>query len=627
MRAIVTTRNQRVSSIAVTVGAIAVAVLTTVAPTYAATSSAPQRVSLRELPGTTTINGMNKYGDVAGAYSDSNNQLHAFVDTHDGVFKELPQFAASDTSDASAINDNGDVVGSINNEAVEWTSTGTIVQLDPGGQDHAGAMTIDDTGAIYGQMPVAVDDSSCGTSTSLYAAAKYSPGGGWTALDTPDISMCSDTEHTENWSEVIAGWPGGGVVGLQFHTDRVNNNGTWADLDTTTVHNYATGADVATSDYAYAWGINGNGDVAGQADLQSGADRSAVLWSGAATPIAGVGAATSDSEAEAVNDAKDVVGFSYVSYTPLVEHPFLWRNGTNYDLETLFPEVGNTSAAYAINDEGDIAINASGSSFVARVTTDQPLTISGTPTAGVVNTPYTWTFDTTGNPTSFAITSGALPPGLTLDATTGTISGTPTSQGKYGITVTASDGTTTATTTVTVEIDGPPVIANGARQVAALNQPYNFSFEVDATPDAVLQVTKGSLPPGLTLDKYLFNLTGTPTQLGTYHFTVTASNGFAPDSNVDVTLSVASPYTVTPSTGPAGTRVTVSGPALAGTSLIATYDTGTQQMKLCTGKANKSGTFSCSGRIPAAAGTKGDHQILATSNTGIVAGLSTYTLT
>jgi len=314
MRVITTPRLARLAAVAV---GVATSCLVTAVPGHATTGSAPQRVSLRQLPGTTSINGMNKWGDVVGNYEDSNNQMHAFVDTHDGVFTELPQLATTDTSDAYAVNDSGDVVGSINDEAIEWTSTGAIVQLDPGGQDHAGAMTIDDAGHIYGQMPVSVQDSSCGTSTSLYAAAVYSPGGGWTAVDTPDSSLCNDAEHTQDWSEMMAGWPGGGAVGLQFHIDRVNNNGAWADLDTTTVHNYSTGVDVATSDYAYAFGINGNGDVAGQADLQPGTDRSSVLWNGSATPIAGVGASASDSQAEAVNDAQEVVDYSYFSYSPL----------------------------------------------------------------------------------------------------------------------------------------------------------------------------------------------------------------------------------------------------------------------------------------------------------------------
>ncbi len=47
---------------------------------------------------------------------------------------------------------------------------------------------------------------------------------------------------------------------------------------------------------------------------------------------------------------------------------------------------------------------------------------------------------TEGDPiTSYAIASGSLPPGLTFSASTGVISGTPTTPGTYNITVTASD--------------------------------------------------------------------------------------------------------------------------------------------------------------------------------------------
>jgi len=46
-----------------------------------------------------------------------------------------------------------------------------------------------------------------------------------------------------------------------------------------------------------------------------------------------------------------------------------------------------------------------------------------------------------GGPYSFAVTAGTLPPGLSLDGTAGTLSGTPTAAGPFSFTITATDGT------------------------------------------------------------------------------------------------------------------------------------------------------------------------------------------
>lgn len=62
------------------------------------------------------------------------------------------------------------------------------------------------------------------------------------------------------------------------------------------------------------------------------------------------------------------------------------------------------------------------------------------PPAGAVGVPYSHTFPAgSGDPPyTFAIT-GAVPPGLTLDTSTGVLSGTPTTPGMYIFTITVTD--------------------------------------------------------------------------------------------------------------------------------------------------------------------------------------------
>jgi hypothetical protein len=76
------------------------------------------------------------------------------------------------------------------------------------------------------------------------------------------------------------------------------------------------------------------------------------------------------------------------------------------------------------------------------VGTTAPTITSGAPADATEGTPYSHTITATGIPTpTFTVTAGTLPAGFTLDETSGTISGTPSTPGSTTFTVSVGNGT------------------------------------------------------------------------------------------------------------------------------------------------------------------------------------------
>jgi hypothetical protein len=86
-----------------------------------------------------------------------------------------------------------------------------------------------------------------------------------------------------------------------------------------------------------------------------------------------------------------------------------------------------------------------------------PSVTAGQKDRGVVNVPFAYQVAAGGPATSYAVASGSLPPGVTLNTSTGLLSGTPTAAGTFSpaITATNSKGTSDPVV-VTLTIDATP---------------------------------------------------------------------------------------------------------------------------------------------------------------------------
>ncbi len=158
-----------------------------------------------------------------------------------------------------------------------------------------------------------------------------------------------------------------------------------------------------------------------------------------------------------------------------------------------------------------------------------PTFTSTTPPGGRMGTAYTFSCTASGYPAAtFSVSSGSLPPGLTLSAS-GLLSGTPTQAGTFTGTLQALNAVSFANQAFSITIQSapvPPTITNGPPPATGIiNLPYGFTYKGTGNPTWALG--SGSLPPGLTLSSSGV-ISGTPTQLGIFTGSVTATNGFAP---------------------------------------------------------------------------------------------------
>jgi YVTN family beta-propeller protein len=97
------------------------------------------------------------------------------------------------------------------------------------------------------------------------------------------------------------------------------------------------------------------------------------------------------------------------------------------------------STAYVTNSGGRPGFDMV---WVIDVNATPPVFTAKTPpTKATMRAAYSYTFTATGDPApTFYVSSGALPAGLSLDSSTGVLSGTPTKAGKATFTVTATNG-------------------------------------------------------------------------------------------------------------------------------------------------------------------------------------------
>ena len=160
-----------------------------------------------------------------------------------------------------------------------------------------------------------------------------------------------------------------------------------------------------------------------------------------------------------------------------------------------------------------------------RVTAGTPYSKSFAATGGAGG--FTYTASPAGGPVPVPSLSGdPLPPGLTLNPTTGLLSGTPTTPGTYTFAITATDlSGASSTVTDRLVVNQALAINPIAPPQGAVGSSYSAQLSASGGTAPVTFALSGgtTLPPGLALSPSGL-ISGTPTTAGTFAFTVAATD-------------------------------------------------------------------------------------------------------
>jgi len=165
-------------------------------------------------------------------------------------------------------------------------------------------------------------------------------------------------------------------------------------------------------------------------------------------------------------------------------------------------------------------------------------------------------------PFSYAVTGGALPDGLTMDGA-GVISGVPTTNGNFTffLTVTGSGDPINNVATISSHINvggggltaqssqlyyfsmgfvGPLSIGCGDPPVGTLGVAYSHLVPIlpGGTAPYTYAITFGALPDGLALDPDTGIISGTPTTVGVFGFTVQVTDADLTTDSVECSIAI-----------------------------------------------------------------------------------------
>lgn len=162
-------------------------------------------------------------------------------------------------------------------------------------------------------------------------------------------------------------------------------------------------------------------------------------------------------------------------------------------------------------------------------------------TPGQLNTPYNMQFHAAGasSPT-WSVSAGSLPAGLTLNPSSGVLSGTPTGTGDFTFKITASSGSSSDTQTYSMSVVQPLKMTAPATSAGEVTLAFSFAPQTTGGKPGYTFTLGGVLPSGLTFDAATGAISGKPTAPGTSTVTLTVTDALGLKTTANLRFVIAS---------------------------------------------------------------------------------------
>ncbi|HVP51612.1 MAG TPA: putative Ig domain-containing protein, partial [Terriglobales bacterium] len=186
------------------------------------------------------------------------------------------------------------------------------------------------------------------------------------------------------------------------------------------------------------------------------------------------------------------------------------------------------------------------------------------------NASYDTTLTASGgqSPYFWSITAGSLPAGLSFNASTGEITGTPTATGTNSFTVQVTDSSSppsSATQSLSLTINPPLAITTGSLPNGTQNVAYSAVLTAAGGVSPYFwSISPGALPAGLTLNPITGTLSGTPIGPGTRSFTVYVYDANASMAAMPLSLTIQPPSQTAQLTDSLGNQSTYTAAVIGG---------------------------------------------------------------
>lgn len=247
--------------------------------------------------------------------------------------------------------------------------------------------------------------------------------------------------------------------------------------------------------------------------------------------------------------------------------PYTWSAAGLPGGLTLNPSTGLISGTPGGATTAEVMVTVTDSTAPSPVTRTASLTITivgelsitttSLPT-GIVGVPFGAPLTATGGNTPYHWTATGLPAGLSVNPSTGAITGTPETAGSGSVSITVTDSTApthlTATASLTITVSAGLEISTTVLPPAAAGTPYNFPLAATGGLPPYTWAVPG-MPSGLTLNTSTGVISGTPASSGTSTISITVTDATSPShltASRNLSLAIAPGLVITTASLPSG---------------------------------------------------------------------------